>query len=481
MIPNRFKIIYDVTKKEIFEHFKTKRLLVISIVFTIVFLIIAVWGGYLVGSTDPDEPAYERGANNTLSMVLAFTGLFPPILAIALSYDSIVGERTRRSLHLLLSKPVDRSSIYIGKFLGTFLSIAVVYLVVSTIGYIVVIGMSGRIPSSEDVGRAYGAIGIILFSAACWVLFVMLFSTSFKTITSTVIFSVIFWLFILSLLSSAGLIYFMVSTSTADEPITIDIQNQVIPIVGEPISTFSAHRINDQVSDVEYTVKTNYDNGTSEVNDPLVKERGISIYSLTQGNYSWTAYLQNKDNSNTEIITSGSFRISNEFMPTVKVESLDKDDNYYNDLNITSGSFYEGFPTEFNINVISLENNEPVTREVSESKYICRNLKEGDYQVTVKRDDITYLDITIHSYGEKQSRSQMFGFILEGDIDYPDYVKYTTAINPDNCANVYQEVITGESSPGVVLSISEGLIALTITFIYLIIIGLLVFSRIELL
>ena len=42
MIPNRFKIIYDVTRKELLEHFKTLRLLVISVVFIIVFFIFMV-------------------------------------------------------------------------------------------------------------------------------------------------------------------------------------------------------------------------------------------------------------------------------------------------------------------------------------------------------------------------------------------------------------------------------------------------------
>ncbi|WP_455392553.1 ABC transporter permease subunit [[Eubacterium] cellulosolvens] len=479
MIPNRFRTIYDVTKKELFEHFKTLRLLIISIIFLIVFLIIAVYGGYIVGSANPDEPAYEAGANSVLAMVLAFTGIFPPILAIALSYDSIVGERTRRSLHLVLSKPVDRSSIYIGKFLATFLSITIVYLIVGTLGYIVVIGMSGRIPSLEQVGRAYAAIGVILFSAACWVLFVMLFSTSFKTVTSTIIFSVIFWFFILNFLSMSGLIYFMVSTSTADEPINIDIQNQNIPIVGETVSTFSALRINEPVSNVEYTVITNYDNDTSVVNDPLVEERGISIYSLTPGNYSWIAYLKDNDGK-TETIRSGLFRISTEFMPTVKLESFDKDDKYYNDLNITSGSFYPGFPEEYEINVTSSEH-KSVPYEIIGNQYICRDLKEGDYLVTVKRNNITYLNSTVHSYGELQSRSQMFGIILDEDIDYPDYVKVTAALNPDNSASVSQEVITGESSIGSILDVSEGLIAMTIEFIFLFILGLLVFSRIELL
>ena len=164
MIPNRFKVIYEVTRKEILEHFKTKRLLYISIIFAAVFLIVAVFGKYLIGGGGDDEPTYEAGANEVLILMLAFTYLFPAILAIALGYDTIVGERTRRSLHLILSKPVDRSSIFIGKFLGAYLSIMFVYLIVGTVGYIVVIALSGDVPTINQVGLAYAAMGVVLLS-----------------------------------------------------------------------------------------------------------------------------------------------------------------------------------------------------------------------------------------------------------------------------------------------------------------------------
>ncbi len=237
MIPNRFRIIYEVTRKEILEHFKTKRLLVIAIVFTAVFLIVAVLGNYLVGGAGGDEPAYEQGPNTVLLLMISFTALFPPIIAIALGYDSIVGERTRRSLHLILSKPVDRSSIFIGKFLSIFLSIVIIYLIVGTIGYILVIVLSGQIPSLEEVSRAYAAIGLILFSAGCWVLFIMLFSTSFKTVTSTIIFSVLFWLFILNIISQSGFLYYMFTQEQAEEPITMDFNTYTTPELGINFTT----------------------------------------------------------------------------------------------------------------------------------------------------------------------------------------------------------------------------------------------------
>ena len=109
------------------------------------------------------------------------------------------------------------------------------------------------------------------------------------------------------------------------------------------------------------------------------------------------------------------------------------------------------------------------------------SIAEGDYQVLVTKGNVTYMDSKIHSYGSLKSRSQMFLFSDDEDVEYPGYVKYTAALNPDCSASVYQEVITDEPAAGVVLNVSEGLIAMTIEFIFLLILGIFIFSKIELL
>ncbi len=486
MIPNRLRIIYEVTKKELFEHFKTMRLLVIAIIFTIVFLIVAVYGNYLVGGIG-DEPAYEEGPNTVLVMMLAISSLFPPILAIALSYDSIVGERTRRSLHLVLSKPVDRASIYIGKFLGSFLSIVIIYLVVGTIGYFLVIGLSGQIPSLKQVGNAYAAIGIILFSAACWVLFIMLFSTSFKTVTSTIIFSVLFWLFILSLISSSGFIYYMVTREQSSEPITIDINTS--PTEGQinyTILSFTAHRFDSWVLSVDYEVKD--ENGTKIT--PF-KSSGLDLsavmptFVIGPGKYTWNAKYQDTGEDSPQTIGEGSFIISEDFFPITSTGPSASTPEYedHNDLMLYIGKIDTDSQATYDIQIISESNNSIIDQEFNYlgGFYFLNDLDEGDYNVLISSDNETYLETTIHSYGTKESRGGQLMDLFGSNEDMPDYVKYTSALNPDNCASVYVEILTGEASTGVYLNVPEAVTALTIIFVFLFILGMLVFSRIELL
>lgn len=478
MIPRRIKVIIEVSKKELLEHFKTMRLLVISVIFVIVFFIIMGLGHYLIGG---DVPVYKRGANEALGVLLAFSSLFPPILAIVLSYDLIVGERTRRSLHLILSKPVDRSSIFIGKFLAAFFSISFVYLIVCTVGYIIVIIFSGKTPSSIEVGRAYAAIFIILFSAACWILYVMFFSTSFKTITSTIIFSVLFWLFILNLISNSGILYYRMTRDISDDTVTVDILasgNQYNTNITSLV--FWAHNFDIPMIDVEYNVLA--ENGSS-----IPRERGNSIlslfptYILEPGNHTWTAKYKKDSDDSTKTVARGFLHVSNDFTPSVSIQSLDGDD-YYNDLILIISIGDDLSKPGFDITVISQDKNEIISFEQDYfGPYFLKDLDNGDYRVIISRDNIVYFNTTVYSYGNQKREQYPYGIsYIEEPEDYPDYVKITFVLNPDNAATVAYQVLY-EDSTGGIIEVEQGLIALTVSFIVLFCLGLLVFSKIELL
>jgi ABC-type transport system involved in multi-copper enzyme maturation permease subunit len=489
MIPNSFKVIFEVTRKELLEHFKTMRLLVIAIIFTIVFLIVAVYGNYLAGGAGGDEPAYEEGPNTVLVMMLAISTFFPPILAIALSYDSIVGERTRRSLHLLLSKPVDRWAIYVGKFLSSFLSIVIIYLVVGTVGYLLVIGLSGQIPSIEQVGNAYAAIGIILFSSACWVLFIMLFSTTFKTVTTTIIFSVLFWLFILSLIAQSGWIYYMATRETEEDPISIDINTFATKELGINYTTFTftPRGFTLKILELDYAVM--YLNDTAIEPIQLTEGRIESIsptYLLKPGEYKWTVKDLASTGNSAETVASGHFRLDEDFIPGINLMSSEGDagKTYYNSFFITLNTLNPDSEKSVDVFIRSSENFEIIKEELNYTGDWLQfdKLDKGDYWIEVIKNGTSYLNSTIHSYGDEEQQQQINIFAMfDEDEDLPDYVKYTSALNPDNCANVYIEILTGESPPNVYLSIPEAIIALSIMFVFLFILGMLVFSRIELL
>lgn len=77
------------------------------------------------------DPSFEDGvgaAFGTMSFLI-------PIVAILLSYSAIVGERQSGSLHVLLSLPVNRKELLLGKIVGRTLSLFVPIL----LGYLLAV------------------------------------------------------------------------------------------------------------------------------------------------------------------------------------------------------------------------------------------------------------------------------------------------------------------------------------------------------
>ena len=104
------KAIYSIAKKEFLDNYRNKWIIALSIIFLILTLVISYFstrGG--VGWKD---------LGNTIGGMMFFVQILIPIIALMLSYATIVGEREKGSLSLLLSYPIKREEIIIGKFLG---------------------------------------------------------------------------------------------------------------------------------------------------------------------------------------------------------------------------------------------------------------------------------------------------------------------------------------------------------------------------
>jgi len=88
--------------------------------------------------------------------------IFTPVIGIALGFDAVVKERKSNSLNVLLTHPVFRDNIIIGKILGAMITLAlVVFLAIS-----VIIGTSlitsGELVNFSEISRLF-IFGIITF------------------------------------------------------------------------------------------------------------------------------------------------------------------------------------------------------------------------------------------------------------------------------------------------------------------------------
>jgi ABC-type transport system involved in multi-copper enzyme maturation permease subunit len=471
-LKQNLKLIFVVTRKELLEHFKTKRLIVISLIFGCVFIIISIFGGLIVSGAETDELAYKQGANYALNLVLTFTSMFSPILAIALTFDTIVGERTRKSIELILSKPVSRYEIFIGKFFGAFLSIAIVYMVVVTIGYCIVIAISGRFPTVHDVGIAYSAVGLILLGAACWVILILLFSTIFKTIVSALIFSVLTWLFILSLASQSGLIYYHLTKVEEELPINIDIYTMPERGSNYTTVTFLAHRQGAPIFDINYELR----NETYCVVDVRFSRlENKQLCRLPPGYYYWYAYKLGEMGA-TPPLREGEFLIDGDTTYISTLTAIDSD-RYYNDIVFTMMQDDEIVRTGIDL---TLKKGETIVYEDINAwgQLLYTNLTEGEYELYVtEHRGRTLIVHSFYSAGEKRAE-WLFEAFMPVEEEYPTYVKLIYAINPSNCADTFRKIFDPEAIG--VLSVQDAVVALVIFLVVVGASGLLIFRKISL-
>jgi len=120
-----------------------------------------------------------------------FLYLIVPIFAIVVTFDAVSKERVQGTLDLLLSRPVSRSGVLLGKFLGSFAAVAFPVTLVNLVGLGVITATSGESPSG---GFATAFLGFTLLLIAFYVLLQIIFSTLAKTSGTAVLFGVLLWL-----------------------------------------------------------------------------------------------------------------------------------------------------------------------------------------------------------------------------------------------------------------------------------------------
>ena len=104
---------------ELRERTRDRWVLVISALFALLASAVGLYGR----SAEGDAAALTGPSLVTLA------SLFVPLVALALGYDAIVGERERNTLGLLLSLPVSRTEVVVAKFLGRSLALTIAVLV----------------------------------------------------------------------------------------------------------------------------------------------------------------------------------------------------------------------------------------------------------------------------------------------------------------------------------------------------------------
>jgi ABC-2 type transport system permease protein len=111
---------------------------------------------------------------------IGLLGFLIPLVAIALTFDSVNGEFNRRTLSRVLAQPIYRDALLLGKFLGALLSLTIALVAL----WLLVIGLGllllGLPPSTEEMVRMLGFLVATIAYGGVWLALAMLFSVLFR-------------------------------------------------------------------------------------------------------------------------------------------------------------------------------------------------------------------------------------------------------------------------------------------------------------
>jgi ABC-2 type transport system permease protein len=186
--------------KELADHLTSVRMMVLT-------LFVIVFGALPVGFTLQalrnvvESDAYlflriftaapERAG---ISFIAALSFVIP-LMAIGLGFDSVNSEFNRRTLSRVLSQPIYRDALLLGKFLGGLATLAValaaLFLIVFGSGLLLL----GLPPRGVEVARALGFLVVAIAYGGVWLAVSLLFSVIFRSTATSALCALGLWLF----------------------------------------------------------------------------------------------------------------------------------------------------------------------------------------------------------------------------------------------------------------------------------------------
>lgn len=204
-------------KKELADHLTSRRFIIILI------LIYATSFASLYGALSGLEAAVENDSNfiflklyttsgNSIPSFMSFIALLGPFVGLTLGFDAINSERSAGTLNRLVSQPIYRDSIIIGKFLA---GVSVIGIMVFSMGiFIGAVGIlvTGLMPDGEEVLRIMAFLIFTIIYMAFWLSLSIFFSVICRHSATSALAVIALWIFFtifMSLIANiiAGAVY----------------------------------------------------------------------------------------------------------------------------------------------------------------------------------------------------------------------------------------------------------------------------------
>lgn len=200
---------WQVARKEILQHIRTKRLMIIGglIIFALV-LITLVFGPRIANNLEEFgffEETSVAAENLVLVVFLGFLGLvFIQLLPIVLTADAVCSEWSSRTIFLLLSKPVSRVAFVLGKFLGSILTVVATLVILLGLDYLLMQPFYPGSPNADDVVGFLKFVAFLSVGCSALAAMALFFSTITRSTAISILVTLGVWLVGFTLLQYTG-------------------------------------------------------------------------------------------------------------------------------------------------------------------------------------------------------------------------------------------------------------------------------------
>ena len=186
--------------KEFADHLSSARMMVLM-------LFVIVFGAFPVATSlqtlrtvvDPNSFIFLRIFTLESEQVgISFTAALNfiiPLMAIGLGFDAVNSEFNRRTLSRVLSQPIYRDALLLGKFLGGLATLGVTLVAL----WLIVLGagllLLGVPPRGVEVARGRSVLVVAIAYGGVWLAIAMLFSVIFRSTATSALCALGIWLF----------------------------------------------------------------------------------------------------------------------------------------------------------------------------------------------------------------------------------------------------------------------------------------------
>jgi ABC-type transport system involved in multi-copper enzyme maturation permease subunit len=205
-LPPAINAVYEVARKEVLQHVRTKRLLILGPIFLLVMVLVTLVFPLILLNNDTGfdlaQTARLAGTSiQNLAILFFFSGFlflsgyfYLELIPILLTADAVCSEWSSRTIFLLLSKPVTRAQFVLGKFLGSIVAVGAMVLVLMLLDYVALQVFLPGASNGTDWARFLAALGVLLLGATAYTSVALFFSTLTRSAIVANIMAILTWM-----------------------------------------------------------------------------------------------------------------------------------------------------------------------------------------------------------------------------------------------------------------------------------------------